>query len=215
MSEITNRLEICLPSNQPRKERRRPEIKTPITSHSRITKSGGGALLQPKDAPTSRHGQTGSQHSHTTTSGTEQSLQDQGRARPIHGMISYRPHNHKETGFPQQRSPTTRVEQEGLETCEPTTIERSSLSETVPTRITAIITIQTQNLEPPVFSGPAEPWGELGASGRPMKRRRALPNSTHHGTSDREHIRGQLNGKEINEISTPADSNLSILRCAS
>ncbi|KAH2820462.1 hypothetical protein KXW76_009340, partial [Aspergillus fumigatus] len=56
MSEITDRLETCLPSNQPRERRRRPEIKTPITSHSKITKSGGCALLQPKDA-TSRHGQ--------------------------------------------------------------------------------------------------------------------------------------------------------------
>jgi hypothetical protein len=219
MSEIANRLETCLPSNQPRKRRRRPEIKTPFTAHSRITKSGGGALLELKDALPARHGQskdlqTDSQHSHTTASGTEQSLQNQGRAHPIPGRVSDRPLIDKETGYPQQRSRTAGVQEEGSETYEPTIIERSSLSEALPTRIMAILN-NDQNPEtraPPVFSGPAHTWDEPGTSGRPTKRRRTLPN---HGTSDREHIHGQLNGEKINEISTPADSNLSISRYAS
>ncbi|KAK9547003.1 hypothetical protein V6Z77_009225 [Aspergillus fumigatus] len=213
MSEITDRLETCLPSNQPRERRRRPEIKTPITSHSKITKSGGCALLQPKDA-TSRHGQskdlqTESQHSHPTASGAEQILQDQGRAHPIPGMVSNRPNIHKETGFSQQHPRIAGVEQEELETCEPTTIERSSLPEAVPTRITAILNDDPnpETRAPPVFSGPAQTWDEPSPSGRPTKRRRTLPNySTHHGTSHREHIRGQLNDAQVSDSIQVPDS---------
>ncbi|GIK07679.1 hypothetical protein Aspvir_003345 [Aspergillus viridinutans] len=209
ISEITSRVETCLPSNQPRKRHRRPKNKPPSTSNSRITRTGGGALLQPNDALTSRRGhaedlQTESQHGHTRASGTEQSSQDHGRFHPIPGIISDKPHIHHsvETGFSQQHPRTTEVEREGL-IREPTTIERPFLSEAVPTRITAILNNDPNPgiRAPPAFFGPAEIWDSPGTSERPTKRRRTMPNySTHHGTSGSAHIRGQLNGKKINEI---------------